>query len=192
MPGKKFSRLICGCIGLVALLTMSAYGLHATSSQEFCLSCHEMSPQAEEIRYSSHALSADKRPITCAECHLPAGFGPRFMAVKIYSGVKDAVLHFFLPDGGLSRAPLQARARRFVDDANCLRCHADLYKKADGKDAVSDLGRIAHDAYLGKNGQARSNCAGCHINLAHLPLFDRRLDVNRKFASRLQNKEALR
>lgn len=192
MSEKKPSRLLYALVGLLVILTASGYGLRVTSSQQFCLSCHEMSPQAEEIRYSSHALNAEKQPITCAECHLPAAFGPRFVAVKIYSGLKDLAMHFFLPDDGLRRAALQPTARRFMDDGNCLRCHADLYKKADGKESVSELGRLAHDSYLGKNGQAGSNCAGCHINLAHLPQFDRRLDVNTKFASRLQNKEMSR
>ncbi|MDR1778057.1 MAG: NapC/NirT family cytochrome c [Desulfovibrio sp.] len=183
-------------IGLVAVLAASAWGLSATSSREFCLSCHEMSPQAEEQRWSSHALSADKKPVACAECHLPPGFGPRFVAVKIYSGLKDAVMHFFLPDGsqpggGLIRAELQPQARRFVDDDNCLRCHRDLYKDARGEQAVSELGKIAHDSYLGKNGQARSNCAGCHRNLAHLPVFDRRLDANRAFAERIRKELTL-
>ncbi|MDR2056057.1 MAG: cytochrome C, partial [Desulfovibrio sp.] len=69
---------------------------------------------------------------------------------------------------------------------------ADLYKDAKGEKGISEIGGISHDAYLGKNGQAKSNCAGCHANTAHLPEFDRRLDVNRDFAGRIRNKEALR
>lgn len=67
-----------------------------------------------------------------------------------------------------------------------------MYKDAKGEKPVSEIGKLAHEAYLGKNGQAKSNCAGCHINMAHLPDFDRRLHVNKKFVERMDKKEALR
>ncbi len=72
---------------------------------------------------------------------------------------------------------------------NCLACHADLYKDAKGEKNISEVGRLAHDAYLNKNGNTKSNCAGCHINLAHLPEFDQRLEVNAAFKSRLLKEE---
>ncbi|MDR2503422.1 MAG: NapC/NirT family cytochrome c [Deltaproteobacteria bacterium] len=192
---SKIRPAALGAAVLAALLAFAGYTLRASSSMEFCsATCHEMGPQAEELRYSSHALDAQGKPISCAQCHIPPGFGPRYLAVKAYSGIKDLVVHLVQsPDPAtMRRAPLQPVARRFVDDANCLACHADLYKDAKGEKTVSDLGRLAHDAYLGKNGQAKSNCAGCHINIAHLPAFDRRLLVNQAFAGRISLKEARR
>jgi hypothetical protein len=32
---------------------------------------------------------------------------------------------------------------------------------------------------------ARRTCAGCHANMAHLPVFDRRYAVNAAFAAKL-------
>ncbi|MDL2269011.1 NapC/NirT family cytochrome c [Desulfosarcina sp. OttesenSCG-928-A07] len=192
---KKKSRVvfIAGGIALVVvLLAVTTYGLKATSTVGFCTSCHEMKAHAEELQYSTHAKDKDGNETRCSDCHIPSGYGPRYLSVKIYSGVKDLYVHFREAPESINRAGEQLVARRFLDDANCLRCHEDLYKDAKGEADVSREGRLAHDAYLGKNGQARSNCAGCHINIAHLPDFDRRLDVNTEFAERIQKQEEYR
>ena len=173
----------------VVLCGIAGYALHATSSTEFCMSCHEMTPYRKELRFSSHAKDKDGKEIGCPQCHLPLGAGPRFLAVKMYSGIKDFAVHHWSKPAGLNRAQAQAAARRFVDDANCLACHQDLSKNAKNDAPVSAYGRLAHDAYLGKNGAAKRNCAGCHINLAHLPPFDRRLAVNATFTARLLQEE---
>ncbi len=186
---RKKTVLITG-LALFALLGASAYGFKATSTTKFCLSCHEMAPYQREIKFSSHAKDKDGKEIGCAQCHLPPGAGPRFVAVKMYSGIKDLYVHLRDNPDDLPRVKLQPMARRFMDDANCLSCHPDLYKDAKGEKAVSEIGKVAHDAYLGKNGQAKSNCAGCHINLAHLPEFDQRLEVNAPFKSKLLKEES--
>lgn len=190
---KSYSRAVgIGVVALVVFCAVTAYSLKATSTVEFCTSCHEMTPHAEELKFSSHAKDKDDKAITCSQCHIPAGFGPKYLSVKIYSGMKDLYVHFVEKPESLDRGALQPVARRFMDDDNCLACHGDLYKDAKGEKNISEIGKLAHDAYLGKNGQARSNCAGCHINLAHLPEFDRRLEVNAKFASRILKQEAQR
>ncbi|MDR2825169.1 MAG: NapC/NirT family cytochrome c [Deltaproteobacteria bacterium] len=193
--GKKQNKYRLATIAFIVavlLLVGTGFTFKATSSTAFCLSCHEMSVLEEELRYSPHAKDAAGQPISCSQCHLPAGIGPRYVAAKTYSGLKDVFIHFTEHPETLPRAALQPAARRFVDDANCMACHNDLSKNAKGIGANSEIGLIAHAAYLGKNGQAKSNCVGCHNNLAHLPEFDRRYDVNRDFTLRIQNKEALR
>lgn len=187
-------RTLALVLGLVVVFcAVTGYALKATSTMEFCATtCHEMKIYEEELRYSSHAKDADGKPIACNQCHIPGGFGPKYLAVKTYSGLKDVFVHFVDAPESLDRAAVQPVARRFIDDGNCLKCHEDLYKDAKNEKPISELGKLAHDAYLGKNGQAKSNCAGCHINMAHLPAFDRRLDVNKAFAERLEKKEALR
>lgn len=184
-------RLKSRAAGLAALCFVlfclaSGYGLRATSSAEFCVSCHEMEEQAGELKASSHAKDKDGLAIGCAQCHIPVGIGPRYLSVKLYLGVKDLAAHAFMAEGaGIDRMAAQPAARRFASDDNCLACHADLYKNAKGDEAVSAIGKLAHDAYLGRNGNTRSNCAGCHVNIAHLPEFDRWLEIRRDFALRL-------
>jgi nitrate/TMAO reductase-like tetraheme cytochrome c subunit len=180
-------------VGALIFFLITGFTLRSTSSMEFCSSaCHEMKIYAEELTYSPHAKDADGKPIACAQCHIPAGYGPDYLAVKTYSGLKDVYIHVTEKPDSLNRIALQPVARRFVDDDNCLACHADLYKDAKGEKPVSELGKLAHNAYLGKDGKTKSGCAGCHVNMAHLPEFDRRLDVNKEFAERIEKREALR
>ncbi|MDR2820822.1 MAG: NapC/NirT family cytochrome c [Desulfovibrio sp.] len=185
MKKTLFSPLGIGGIGVIAVvLAASAFGLRATSTTAFCLSCHEMTPYRKELALSSHARDKDGKDIGCSQCHLPLGVGPRYLAVKAWSGVKDLALHVWENPVRIDRLASQAVARRFLDDANCLACHT-LDHTADGQAPVSPIGRVAHDAYLGKNGTTRRGCAGCHVNLAHLPEFDKRLPGNKDFAEKL-------
>ena len=194
MKRQKFTKRAALILGALILLALGfSRVLSFTSSTAFCSSfCHEMAAQAAELRSSPHALDADGREIGCARCHIPQGFGPAYLAVKTYSGVKDVYVHLVETPPASDRTGLQKAARRFIDDDNCLACHTDLYKDAKGEKEISDIGRFSHDAYLGKNGQAKSNCAGCHVNMAHLPEWDRRLEVNRDFAGRLKIAEEAR
>ncbi len=189
MTNKKF--LIIWVVAIIILFaSASGYVMSATSSMEFCSEkCHEMGIYAEEMKYSVHAKDHDGNPITCANCHIPVDSIVDYTMVKAYSGIKDVYVHNFGDPDNLNRLELKHAARPFVSDANCMKCHTDLYKTADKKNDISELGKIAHNAYLGKDGQAKSKCVGCHTNIAHLPDFDTRYTVNKEFADRLANKE---
>lgn len=183
-PRKRF--WITSGIVLVACIVLAGAGMSYTSRNEFCLSCHEMRVYQDELKLSSHARDAEGREIGCSQCHIPAGNVLRMAGAKIWLGVKDVWVHSVHGGDDLDRAAMQPIARRFTDDANCLACHADLSKNAKNDGPISREGQLAHDNYLGKNGQARSNCVGCHRNLAHLPVFDERIPRNAKFAQKLK------
>ena len=183
---KGFSsraRWVYLLLALVVLVVLLSVTMARTSTTSSCLSCHEMQTYKNELEKSSHALDKDKQPIECAQCHLPAGVGPRYVAVKIYSGLSDLWAHTFGDTSRLDRRHLQVVARRFLMDDNCLACHQDLSQNVKGE-PISEIGKVAHDAYLGKNGATGSGCAGCHQNLAHLPEFDHRYWANAKFAAK--------
>lgn len=189
-PPRRFPfRLVLIPLGIVGLIVFLAVSMARTSSTSYCLSCHEMQRYQDELKLSSHAVDKDQKPLECAQCHIPLTVGPRYVAVKAVQGLTDLLVHHFGDPQNLDRRELQAKAQRFMSDDNCLACHPDLYK--DTKDQpISEIGRFCHDAYLGKNGATRHGCVGCHANLAHLPEFDRRYEVNEKFAARLaQQKE---
>jgi nitrate/TMAO reductase-like tetraheme cytochrome c subunit len=186
---KKYRMLGLALAIFVVFCAVSGYALHATSTTEFCsFTCHEMNQHNEELKYSSHFKDKDGADVGCAQCHLPPASGPKYLATKTYMGMKDLIVKFIIQPDDFVRAEHQPVARRFIDDRSCLKCHEDLQKDATGQNPITALGKIAHDAY--NNGQAKSNCAGCHINLAHLPAQDRRLPQNADFAKRLDNKQA--
>jgi len=171
----------------VAMSQGQASGVVDTSSTEYCVSCHEMKRHQVELKASSHAKDAEKKEISCSQCHIPPS-GLRFASIKLVFGVKDIYAHYFGEPEDLDRLSLQRFTRRFIPDENCIACHKDLTKNVKNE-PISQLGKQAHDAYLGKDGEksgnTRSNCAGCHQNMAHLPTFDARYEVNAKFAGRL-------
>ena len=176
-------------LGLMVLLLLGALtmamvqGLERTSRTEYCISCHEISSRLDELEKSVHAVDWDGESMECRSCHVPPGFGLKLIAVKVL-GVKDLFVHYSVDVEHLDRRKMQLDARRIVADENCLECHEDLYRNTEGEE-ISELGRLGHEAYLGKNGTTRRNCAGCHPNIAHLPEFDRRYPFNADFAARL-------
>lgn len=184
MPGKKF--WIIGASSVVAAIVIISAGVSFTSSTEFCLSCHEMRRYQAELEMSPHARDADGNPIGCSRCHIPNSNVARMLAAKTWMGLKDIWVHNAAAGEPLNRAEMQPIARRFTDDANCRSCHADLTRNAAATGPISAEGRLSHANYLGENGQSRNGCAGCHINIAHLPHFDARIPANAKFAAKLK------
>lgn len=182
--GKRF--WILGGATVVACLILVSAGVAWTSSTEFCLSCHEMRVHKQELALSAHARDADGKEISCSRCHIPNANVVRMLSAKAWMGLKDVWVHNVNGGQDLDRRAMQPIARRFTDDANCRDCHQDLMRNAKNDGTNSIQGQLAHANYLGQNGQARSGCVGCHINLAHLPTFDMRIPCNQKFAARLK------
>lgn len=176
--GKTAIVLIAVIVVFSGLILL---GMARTSSTEFCMSCHEMKIYKDELAKSSHALTNDKKPMGCKDCHIPESFGGRYLIIKTVLGTRDVAVHFLGDPENLNRRKMQDFARRFVPDENCMACHPDLMKDTDDKE-LSEIGKLSHEAYLGKNGQTRRGCAGCHFNMAHLPDFDRRYHFNAEFA----------
>ncbi|MBM4287596.1 MAG: cytochrome C [Deltaproteobacteria bacterium] len=183
---KLFSKFIWlyFLVGGIVIFLLIPWNMARTSKNEYCLSCHYLQTHQNELEKSSHALDKDKKPIQCAQCHIPPTVGPKYLAVKSFLGMKDLIIHYLGDPERMNRRNMQEVARRFIMDENCLACHEDLNKDVKGQ-PLSEIGKLCHDAYLGKNGTTKHGCAGCHQNLAHLPEFDRRYLVNAKFAERL-------
>lgn len=184
MPGKRF--WIIGGVSVVALAVLVTGGVAWTSSTDFCLSCHEMRVHQAELALSAHAKDAEGNDIACSRCHIPNSNVARMLGAKAWLGAKDIWTHAAGGGENLNRAEMQPVARRFTDDANCRQCHQDLARNARNDGPVSLEGQLSHANYLGENGQSRSGCVGCHMNLAHLPAFDARIPSNAKFAARLK------
>ncbi len=168
---------------IIVLLIAMSVSMAKTSETDFCISCHEIQKYKDELDKSPHALDKDKKAIECKQCHIPNSIGPQYLIIKSL-GLKDLFVHNFGDPDDLNRRVMQANARRFIPDENCLACHSDLMKDAKDK-KISEIGQLCHEAYLGKNGTTRRKCADCHFNMAHLPEYDRRFPFNAEFAKRL-------
>jgi cytochrome c-type protein NapC len=186
---KNFGKIaIIILIGGILCLAAISLTMAKTSSTEYCISCHEIAPYKAEMEKSSHAVTKDKKPIECRDCHIPNNFGGRYLIVKIVLGMGDVISHHFGDPENLDRREMQKKARKFIPDGNCRKCHEDLTKNVKDEE-LSEIGKLCHEAYLEKNGQTRRGCAGCHFNMAHLPDYDRRYTFNEKFAKNLPLKK---
>ncbi len=171
---------------VVACLVLVSSAVAWTSRTAFCVSCHEMRVHQAELALSAHARDANNQEIACSSCHIPSANLVRMLAAKSWLGIRDVWVHNFGNPNDLDRREMQVVARRFTDDANCRACHIDLMRNAKNDGSNSLEGQLSHANYLGENGQSRSGCVGCHINIAHLPAFDQRIPVNQKFALKLK------
>jgi cytochrome c-type protein NapC len=80
-PTPRYSvlALLVGgmAIGLVGWAAMD-YGMDATSTEEFCLSCHEMRDNPwPQLQKTSHYSNTAGIRATCADCHQPKEFIPK-------------------------------------------------------------------------------------------------------------------
>lgn len=129
LASSRIGRLVL-LVGLVALpLLLSAgnfsYGIHRSSTTQFCLSCHEMQRHGESLFVDDrHALAAvhyqnrlvDRESI-CFSCHTDyAMFGD--VKAKL-NGLRHVWVHYFRP------APQKIELYEPYPNHNCLHCHDD-------------------------------------------------------------------
>ena len=106
-PRLKWLLISAGIVVILAFL-ITIPVMERTSRTEYCLSCHEMKMYKSELEKSSHAVDKDKNPIGCRQCHIPNGFGLKYLSVKVM-GVKDLWAHEFGDPGNLDRRNLQKK-----------------------------------------------------------------------------------
>ena len=182
-PKKFWATLAAGALCGVLIV---AGGIKLTSTTTFCISCHEMRVYQQELVMSPHARDASGEDIGCSRCHIPNAHVVRMLGAKAWMGIKDVWMHSTGDVSELDRAAMQPVARRFTDDSNCRGCHQDLMRNAANTAENSFYGKLSHANYLGENGKSPGGCVDCHRNVAHLPIFDRRIPKNKEFALKLE------
>lgn len=158
--------LVGAAAGAVALVVADV-AMHETSTDTFCLSCHELQ---ENIGYEydgmSHAHNARGFRTTCADCHVPGPFVPK-MQRKLRAVAE--IYHHIL---GTIDTPEKFEAHRMRmatrvwedmnenDSRECRDCHrAELWDLA----AQTEKSRDFHESST-RNGKT---CIDCHKGVAH-------------------------
>ena len=152
-----------GAGGLVAF----DVSMHETSTDEFCLSCHELEVNiGREYASMSHAKNTLGVRVSCSDCHLPKPFVPK-MRRKIIA-LREIYHHL----AGTIDTPEKFDAHRMkmatrvwaelneTDSRECRDCHrAELWDLA----AQSEKARDYHEGTLAKG----KTCIDCHKGVAH-------------------------
>ncbi len=141
--------------------------MEATSSDDFCNSCHEIGDNAgREFEGTSHDVNPSGVRASCASCHLPKPFVPK-MRRKVH-GIYE-LYHHLLGTIGTPEKYEKHRMRMAMgvweefnrtDSRECRDCHSS--EKFD-RAAQSEKAREFHDNALRKG----QTCIDCHKGLAH-------------------------
>src|SRR6266508_4665599 len=88
---RPWGWLIAGVVIGVAGLATFNFSLQATSTTEFCSSCHADNA-AKEWKQSKHFANAQGVQVGCPDCHLPHAFGPKM--IRKVQAVREVWGHF--------------------------------------------------------------------------------------------------
>ncbi len=168
-PSAKYALGALIAIGVIAGATAVptfTFMVHETSSDEFCLVCHERDiglEMAGRVHNDNHIGSR----VGCAECHLPRAFWPKVIA-KAKAGSKDVYHHIL----GTIDTPEKFEAHRMRmatvtwaamnenDSRECRFCHNQA--KWD-RAQQSEKARRYHAPALASG----KTCINCHKGIAH-------------------------
>lgn len=161
-------------VGLVALFVFSvgvgisgAYVLAFTSTEEFCVSCHEMSYNFAEYKGTIHDTNRTGVRAICTDCHVPHTPGPLVLA-KIKAS-KDMFYTYIVPSINTKekfeakRAVMAQRVWKEMmesDSHQCRSCH-----RADKMD-VAAQSAVAQKKHAKAKAEG-TTCIECHYGIAH-------------------------
>ena len=169
-PSARWSVLALVLMGIVigiALIVLPNFGIKATSSTEFCVSCHSMTPVYEEYKKSAHFQNASGVRAECHDCHVPSDL-PGMLKRKLEASneVYQTVIGHSIdtPEKfNAKRAELAERewARmKENNSATCRSCH-----NYDAMDHAKQHPEAARQmAAAAKDNQT---CIDCHKGIAH-------------------------
>ncbi|OEF30215.1 NapC/NirT family cytochrome c [Vibrio rumoiensis] len=163
--------------------------LHATSTTEFCVSCHTMEKPFKEYQGSVHFSNDKGIRAECADCHIPTHSTFAYLWTKIRAS-KD-IYHEFVTGKIDTEEKYEAHRLEMAetvwsqlkanDSATCRSCHSfDAME-------VFDQPKGAREMHLSaqKDGQT---CIDCHKGVAHMAPqqkldtseFDHLIDIAKK------------
>ena len=161
---KKFLKWFLPGLVLGALIILAAgKGLHLTSTNEYCVSCH-IHPMADASwRKSVHYDTRSGYRIGCTECHLPPE-GKGYLWAKGKTGLRD-LWNKWTKDSASFNWADKGRlevARGYVYESSCIKCHVNLFPAK-----LSKEGEDAHLYYTQTKKTPELNCINCHLNAGH-------------------------
>jgi cytochrome c-type protein NapC len=153
-------------LGVVGLLSFD-FALHATNTDAFCVSCHELRDNAlVEFVGTPHHTNATGKVAGCPDCHVPKEFVPKMIRKVRAAG---EVYHHLI---GTIDTPEKYDAYRMTmatktwaymterDSRECRNCHDEARWDLSMQ---SEKAREYHSEALSRG----KTCISCHKGLAH-------------------------
>lgn len=146
----------------VLAVAIGAIGVALTSSNAFCMSCHEMRVVAEQgWMHSKHYNNRGGVVAGCSDCHVPPSLFPKLW-VKTRDGLKDVWVHFFGQSDPtkMDWEALAKSARSKIYQSSCEKCHQNLEPEGASLKAL-----VAHRE--NKRAEKPQSCLECHVEEFH-------------------------
>lgn len=163
---KTLGILAAGIVlGIVGILAFDAT-MHATSTDKFCTSCHEMQIPAAQLQKTSHFSNSSGVNAGCSDCHVPQEFLPKMVrkveAAREVWGSLTGIID--TPEKYIAHAPaMKAReiARLKANDSQeCRNCH-------DAQRMLSVIQTSKAQRFHRALSSNRKTCIDCHAGIAH-------------------------
>jgi len=156
--------IVAGIVGLIAFNEM----VHATSTDDFCMSCHELEVNiGVDYETRSHALNPRGVRATCADCHIPKPLVPKYMRKA------RAVAEVYHHIAGTIDTPEKFEAHRMTmanrvwqdmksnDSRECRGCHDEARWDLANQ---SERSQEFHASSMTRG----KTCIDCHKGVAHV------------------------
>ncbi len=164
----KKNVLLIGFIGVViglfiALITYE--GVHRTSTDQFCVTCHEMKPMVSAYHNDVHGGNGKVGiKVSCVNCHLPHDNIINYLFTKAKTGIKEIGIHFLGNPNEIDWYEKRKYKVDFVYDKACIHCHTN-YKN---NETISKKGIQMHIHFERLKGtEKKLSCVSCHNEIGH-------------------------
>jgi len=159
----KYGRLLflAGVVLTAGFIFLGNKAISATSSDDFCASCHIHPHSTQSWKLSTHHDNKHGIHVHCVDCHLPP-HGEGYLVEKTKTGLRDLWGKLFKdPESFNWEAKSQIEyAKGHSFEASCIRCHQNNFPLG-----LTAEGREAHLYYEQQEGEL--HCINCHITVGH-------------------------
>jgi len=159
----KTGRLLflAGVVLTAVVIFLGNKAVSATSTDEFCASCHIHPHSTQSWKLSTHHDNKHGIHVHCVDCHLPP-HGEGYLLEKTRTGLRDLWGKLFKDEESFNwEAKSQIEyAKNHTFEASCIRCHQNNYPLG-----LTAEGREAHLYYEQQEGEL--HCINCHITAGH-------------------------
>jgi cytochrome c-type protein NapC len=164
--------IVIGIVGGIAIWGSLNTGMEWTNRTEFCLSCHSMHQNYEELKKTVHYSNRTGTSVGCADCHVASSKDPLDYARKLTQKVfasKDVIGEIL----GTIDTPEKFETHRLAmaervwahmkasDSKECRNCHK--FERMDTT-KQKDRSAVKHEGAR----EDGKTCIDCHKGVAHL------------------------
>ena len=168
---SMLSVLIVGLFGGIVIWGGLNTGMEWTNRADFCVSCHEMTIPAEELKKTVHYKNRSGTTVSCADCHVasskyPVDYGRKFTmkllaardVIGKITGVVDTPEKF--EAHRLTMAKRVWERMKESDSRECRNCHN--FQTMDPA-KQKDRSVVKHEGAI----EDGKTCIDCHKGIAH-------------------------